>query len=315
MLSPCRGKCQHLLTKGVKLGTVDIWFVNLGIKITDLQKSFSIGNFSIAYYGMILGSGVLFGLLVATIIAKKNGENPEVYLDLAIYGTIFGIICARTYYVAFSWDYYRNNLLEIFNLRGGGIAMYGSAIGAVLTVVVYSRIKKLNFGQLCDTASCGLITGQIVGRWGNFVNCEAFGGYTDNLLAMRLNVDKVHSYMISQELADKMITVDGVNYIQVHPTFLYESLWNLGVLIIMILFTKHKKWNGEVFCLYLIGYGIGRFWIESLRTDQLQIGDTGIAISQVVALVTAAAGALLIIYNRRKKAAAKAAPAEGNEKE
>ena len=297
------------------MGTVDIWFVNLGIKITDLQKSFSIGNFSIAYYGMILGSGVLFGLLVATIIAKKNGENPEVYLDLAIYGTIFGILCARTYYVAFSWDYYRNNLLEIFNLRGGGIAMYGSAIGAVLTVVVYSRIKKLNFGQLCDTASCGLITGQIVGRWGNFVNCEAFGGYTDNLLAMRLNVDKVHSYMISQELADKMITVDGVKYIQVHPTFLYESLWNLGVLIIMILFTKHKKWNGEVFCLYLIGYGIGRFWIEGLRTEQLQIGDTGIAISQVVALVTAAVGALLIVYNRRKKAAAKAASAEGNEKE
>ena len=128
------------------MGTVDIWFVNLGIKITDLQKSFSIGNFSIAYYGLILGSGVLFGLIMATIIAKKNGENPEVYLDLAIYGTIFGIICARTYYVAFSWDYYKNNLLEIFNLRGGGIAMYGSAIGAVLTVVVYSRIKKLNFG-------------------------------------------------------------------------------------------------------------------------------------------------------------------------
>ena len=298
------------------MGTVVIWFVNLGIRIADLQKSFSIGDFSIAYYGLILGSGVLFGLLVATIMAKKNGENPEIYLDLAIYGTIFGIICARTYYVAFSWDYYRNNLLEIFNLRGGGIAMYGSAIGAVLTVVVYSRIKKLNFGQLCDTASCGLITGQIVGRWGNFVNCEAFGGYTDNLLAMRLNVDKVHSYMISQELADKMITVNGVNYIQVHPTFLYESLWNLGVLIIMILFTKHKKWNGEVFCLYLIGYGIGRFWIESLRTDQLQIGDTGIAISQVVALVTAAVGAFLIVYNRRKKAAAKTAAAvEGNEKE
>ena len=295
------------------MGTVDIWFVNLGIKITDIQKSFSIGNFSIAYYGLILGSGVLFGLIMATIIAKKNGENPEVYLDLAIYGTIFGIICARTYYVAFSWDYYKNNLLEIFNLRGGGIAMYGSAIGAVLTVVVYSRIKKLNFGQLCDTASCGLITGQIVGRWGNFVNCEAFGGYTENLLAMRLNVEKVHSYMISQELADKMITVDGVNYIQVHPTFLYESLWNLGILIIMLLFTKHKKWNGEVFCLYLIGYGIGRFWIEGLRTDQLQIGDTGIAISQVVALVTAAVGALLIIYNRRKKAAAGAS--ESSEQE
>ena len=295
------------------MGTVDIWFVNLGIKITDLQKSFSIGNFSIAYYGLILGSGVLFGLIMATIIAKKNGENPEIYLDLAIYGTIFGIICARTYYVAFSWDYYKNNLLEIFNLRGGGIAMYGSAIGAVLTVVVYSRIKKLNFGQLCDTASCGLITGQIVGRWGNFVNCEAFGGYTENLLAMRLNVEKVHSYMISQELADKMITVDGVNYIQVHPTFLYESLWNLGILIIMLLFTKHKKWNGEVFCLYLIGYGIGRFWIEGLRTDQLQIGDTGIAISQVVALVTAAVGALLIIYNRRKKAAAGAS--ESSEQE
>ncbi len=295
------------------MGTVDIWFVNLGIKITDLQKSFSIGNFSIAYYGLILGSGVLFGLIMATIIAKKNGENPEVYLDLAIYGTIFGIICARTYYVAFSWDYYKNNLLEIFNLRGGGIAMYGSAIGAVLTVVVYSRIKKLNFGQLCDTASCGLITGQIVGRWGNFVNCEAFGGYTENLLAMRLNVEKVHSYMISQELADKIITVDGVNYIQVHPTFLYESLWNLGILIIMLLFTKHKKWNGEVFCLYLIGYGIGRFWIEGLRTDQLQIGDTGIAISQVVALVTAAVGALLIIYNRRKKAAAGAS--ESSEQE
>lgn len=278
----------------------DIWFVHLGIRITNLQKSIEIGPFSIAWYGVILGCGVLLGLVMACRIAKMTGQSTDAYFDLAIYGTVFGILCARIYYVAFSWDYYKDNLLEIFNLRGGGIAIYGSAIGAVLTTLVYSRIKRIPFGRLCDTAIYGLITGQIAGRWGNFVNCEAFGGYTDSLLAMRLNVDKVNSYMISQELWDHAVTVDGIRYIQVHPTFLYESLWNLGLLLIMLWFLRRKKWDGEIFCLYLIGYGLGRFWIEGLRTDQLQIGSTGIAISQVVALASAAAGLLLIVYNRMR---------------
>ena len=150
-----------------------------------------------------------------------------------------------------------------------------------------------------DTAVLGLVLGQIIGRWGNFFNREAFGGYTDGLLAMRLPVSAVRASDISSALAEHMLTIDGIQYIQVHPTFLYESLWNLALLILLLLWTRHKKFNGEVFCLYLVGYGIGRAWIEGLRTDQLLIPGTSLAVSQVLSVILAALGVLLLLIGRR----------------
>ena len=161
------------------------------------------------------------------------------------------------------------------------MALYGSVIGAIVTAIVYCKVKRYNFFLLADTAVGGLVLGQIIGRYGNFFNREAFGEYTDSLLAMRLRVDQVREHMQ---------TVEGVSYIQVHPTFLYESLWNVMVLVLILVFTKRKKFNGEIFILYMVGYAIGRAWIEGLRTDQLQIGRTGIAVSQVLAVAIAVAG-------------------------
>ena len=171
-------------------------------------------------------------------------------------------------------------------------------IGAVLTLIVYTRVKKQSFLSMADTGVLGLITGQIIGRWGNFFNCEAFGGYTDNLLAMRIKASIVNPSMISQELWDMRIVENGVEYIQVHPTFLYESMWNLGVLLFLLWFRKRKKFTGEMMWLYFLGYGLGRVWIEGLRTDQLKLPGTGIAVSQLLSAVLVLVSAGVIIWKR-----------------
>lgn len=275
-----------------------IRFPHLGIEIAHMSKSVSIFGFSIAYYGIIIGIGMMAGIVVALLEAKRTKQNTDQYIDLAIFGIISAIIGARLYYVIFEWDYYSQHLLEIFNTRRGGLAIYGGIIGAVICVIIFSKVRKLSAWQLCDTACLGLITGQIIGRWANFVNMEAFGGYTDNLLAMQLNVNE--AYYTTPDLLERAVTVDGIQYIQVHPTFLYESLWNLGVLVVLLLYRNHKKFTGEVFLMYIAGYGLGRFWIEGLRTDQLLIPGIGFPVSQLLSAVLVIAAAGLIIYRRRK---------------
>lgn len=280
----------------------DIAFVHLGISIDTLPRGITVFGIMIAFYGILIACGMLAGLLLAKWQAKRTGQNPEIYMDYALFGILFAIIGARLYYVAFSWDAYKDNLLEIFNTRGGGMAIYGGVIAAVITAIVYCRIKKYNFLLFADTAVSGLLLGQIIGRYGNFVNREAFGEYTDSLFAMRLRVDQVVSSNITQTMRDHMISENGIDYIQVHPTFLYESLWNLAILLIVLVRTKKKAFDGELFLIYLIGYGAGRIWIEGLRTDQLQIGNTGVAVSQVLsgALVLAGIVACIVMYCRKR---------------
>ena len=278
----------------------DISFVHLGISIQHMEKSFSIGGISFAYYGLIIGIGMVAGLLVAQADAKRRGQNPDIYLDFAMYVLIFSILGARIYYVIFQWDYYRNHLAEIINLRRGGLAIYGGIIAGVLTLIVFTRKRKLSFLSMADSACLGLLTGQIIGRWGNFVNCEAFGGYTDGLFAMRLKRSNVNGNMISQDLLDHLILENGIEYIQVHPTFLYESMWNLGVLLFLLWYRKRKKFTGEIMWLYLAGYGIGRTWIEGLRTDQLLIPGTSIAVSQALSVVLVVVSVSVILFCRRK---------------
>lgn len=265
------------------MGEWDIAFPNIGIYLRNVPKSFDIFGFSIAFYGIIIGIGVLAGILMAVREAKVTGQDPDTYWDFAIYAVIFSVIGARIYYVIFAWDHYKDDLLSIFNFRNGGLAIYGGVIAAFLTLFIYSRIKKQNFFQMGDTGVLGLILGQIIGRWGNFMNRECFGQYTDSLFAMRLPVVAVRSNEITVEMADHV--VNGINYIQVHPTFLYESAWNLFILVLMLLYKGKKKFHGEMCLFYLGGYGIGRFFIEGLRTDQLLFPGTGIAVSQVLGLL------------------------------
>lgn len=279
--------------------TESINFPNLGIHLEHVGQKISIFGFDIAYYGIIIGIGILTGLLMAVWEAKRTKQNPETYYDLALYAVIFSIIGARMYYVLFSWDMYKNDLLSIFNLREGGLAIYGGVIAAMITVFVFSRVKKISFGLLVDTAGLGLILGQIIGRWGNFFNREAFGEYTNNLFAMQLPVDAVRASDITEKMREHMEVINGIEFIQVHPTFLYESVWNIGVLIVLLLWRKHKKFNGEICLMYLFGYGIGRFWVEGLRTDQLQFSN-GIAVSQILAAVLVVVSVVWILIGRRK---------------
>ena len=280
------------------MDAADIAFPHLNIYLHNVPKTFSIFGFPVAFYGLIIGIAVLAGVLMAVHEAKISGQDTDVYWDFAIYAIFFSIVGARLYYVVFSWDYYKDDLLSIFNFRGGGIAIYGAVIGAFVTAGIYCYKKKIFFPQLCDTGVMGLILGQIIGRWGNFMNREAFGQYSDGLFAMRLPIDAVRPWEISASISEHI--AEGSNYIQVHPTFLYESMWNLLVFCLLLLYRKHKKYQGEITVLYLGGYGLGRCFIEGLRTDQLLIPHTGIAVSQALAgiLVVLAVITEAVIYLR-----------------
>lgn len=262
---------------------MDISFPNMGIYLENVPKSFTIFGFEIALYGVIIGTGVLAGILIAAWQAKRTGQDPDLYWDFAIYAVIFSIIGARLYYVIFEWDLYKDNLLSIFNIRQGGLAIYGGVIAAFTTLFIYAKVKKQNAFLMADTGVIGLILGQVIGRWGNFTNREVFGEYTNNIFAMRLPIQAVRAADISESIAAHI--TDGVNYIQVHPTFLYESLWNLCLLVFALLYWKHKKFEGEIALLYLGGYGLGRAWIEGIRTDQLFIPGTQLPVSQVLAVI------------------------------
>ena len=278
----------------------DIRFVHLGITIEHLKSSISVFGFRIAFYGIIIGIGMLAGIWIAQSDAKRRGQDPELYLDFALYAIICSIVGARIYYVIFEWDYYKENLLQIFNLRAGGLAIYGGVIAGAITMIVYTRVKKVSFFSMADTGVLGLVTGQIIGRWGNFFNCEAFGGYTDSLLAMRIKRSLVNDNMLNADVLSHKIVENGVEFIQVHPTFLYESCWNLCLLIFMLWFRKYKKYDGQMFWIYLFGYGTGRFWIENLRTDQLILFGTGLAVSQALSLVRIRVAAGNLIWRGRK---------------
>ena len=279
---------------------MEINFPNLGIYLDHVGKNISIFGFSIAYYGIVIVTGMMIAIWIAQREAKRTGQNPEQYLDLAMIGIAAGILGARIYYVIFAWDYYKDDLLSIFNIRQGGLAIYGGIIGACIAVVIYSRKKKQNFSLLMDTASMSIVFGQIMGRWGNFFNREAFGDYTNNLFAMQLPVSAVRANEITQKMWDHLVTVNGVEYIQVHPTFLYESLWNVGVLLFLFWFRKRKKFNGEVFLMYLIGYGLGRIWIEGLRTDQLLLPVVGLPVSQLLSGCLVVGCTILVVWKRKK---------------
>lgn len=278
------------------MDTMDIAFPHLGIYLRNVPKTIMIGNFSIAIYGIIIALAMICGILMAAHMARKTGLKPDTVWDISIWLIIFSIVGARLYYVIFMWDSYKDNLLQIFNLRAGGLAIYGGIIAAVITLLIYCRVKKQNPRLLMDTAAYGLVLGQIIGRWGNFFNREVFGRYTDSLFAMRIPVAMVRPMDITADIEAHMSA--GTNYIQVHPTFLYEGLWNLALLIVMRLFLKHKKFDGEITLLYFGGYGIGRAWIEAIRTDQLYLIGTKIPVSMVLGIAMAVVCLILEVIAR-----------------
>lgn len=293
----------------------DIAFPNLGIYLENVPKNFEVFGLTIAFYGLIIAVGMLLGFTLTNHESNRLGYPKDIWWDFAVPAILFSILGARLYYVIFSWEYYGKHLDQLFNIRGGGLAIYGGVIGGFLTLVVFCKIRKVNLWKMADVAVLGLLVGQIIGRWGNFMNREAFGGYTDGLFAMQLPIEAVRQSDISADIA--MHIADGANYIQVHPTFLYESSLNLILLLVLWFYRKHKKFDGDMMLIYLGGYGIIRFFVEGLRTDQLQIGSTGIAVSQMLGLglFVLSLGTQIIVRAAMKnglkqKSAEKAVPAE-----
>lgn len=279
----------------------EIWFPNLGIEIDHLSRTaFTVFGQDIYWYGIFIGLGVILGVLLALHEAKRTGQNPDTYLDFIIYAMIIAIIGARLYYVIFSWDFYSQHPEKIFAIRKGGLAIYGGIIGGVLTAIVYSHLKKKSFWVMADTMAPSLILGQMLGRWGNFFNKEAFGGFTDNLFAMRYQLSQVRASDVTPNILQNLVTVNGVDYIQVHPTFLYESMWSLCVFIILLILQRKKKFDGQVCATYFFGYALGRVWIEGLRTDQLCIGN--VPVSQALSAVLIIASVVLYVYCKKKAA-------------
>ena len=288
---------QHMVAFS---GQDSINFPNLGIYLNQVPQFFSVFGFRIALYGMIIGIGIFLGFVIGINEAKRTGQNPDDYWTMGLIGVIAGILGARFYYVIFTWNEHNYTLWSIFNLREGGLAIYGGIIGCFATGITYAKVKKLNTMLIFDTAALCFIPGQILGRWGNFFNREAFGEYTNSLFAMQIPADRVHSSTITPLMEQQMEVINGMNFIQVHPTFFYESMWNLVLFTGMVLYRKHKKYDGEVFLLYMFGYGVGRSWIETLRTDPL-ILFANVPVSLALSVAIALVSGFFLVYLRIKR--------------
>lgn len=304
-----------------------IFFPNLGITLRDIGDHISVFGFDIKFYGIVIMAGFILAYFLVVNEAKRTGQNPEMYLDFMLVLIIPVILGARIYYVLFRLDSYvvRGSAWEtiknMINIRGGGLAIYGGIIAGVITGAIFCKVRKdADFVRMADTAAFGILTGQILGRFGNFFNREAFGAYTDSRFAMAIPLDYYRSEgslgylertnVITQTMLDNTVTIDGMECISVHPTFLYESLWNLALLIFLLIYRRHQRFKGEFALIYLAGYGLGRFIIEGLRSDSLMIGGTGIKVSQALALACFAVAGVALTYNYVRNA--KKRPVAGN---
>ncbi|MEE1013810.1 MAG: prolipoprotein diacylglyceryl transferase [Clostridia bacterium] len=259
-----------------------ISFPDLEISLTVNRAAFQVFGISVYWYGLLIALGLCLAFVYGIRESKRVGLDSDHLLNMILIAVPTAIICARAYYVIFSWDMYKDDLLSIFAIRGGGLAIYGGIIGICAVIFCYCRVKKLSMGLVLDVLAVGLLIGQAIGRWSNFVNGEAFGSFTQLPWAMTIRRE---GHLVANS---------------VHPTFLYESLWNSVGIVLLLCYKKIKSFNGELFCAYLTWYGLGRVWIEGLRSDSLYIGD--FRVSQLLAAATVIAGVCLILLGRKRKA-------------
>ena len=261
---------------------MSIQFPNLGINLGYVGKSIQIFGFEITFFGLVIALGMLLGMGFVILEAKRCGENKDDYLEMMIMSLLLGVVGSRMLYVLCSWNLYKGNIIEIFNVRNGGLTFYGGLFGGMLGAAIYCGVRRKSFMQMADTASMGIVIAQIIGRWGDFFNRESFGEYTNSIFAMQLPLSAVRSSEVTSAMRENLETIGGTSYIQVHPVFLYESLWCLLLFLLMLVWKRKKHFHGEVFLKYLAGYGLGRFCIELLRTDKLMIPGTSVGISQLI---------------------------------
>jgi phosphatidylglycerol---prolipoprotein diacylglyceryl transferase len=250
--------------------------------------AFELGNFQVHWYGIIIGIGIALGFYLASKEGDRLGLPQETFSDLLIWAIPIALISARTYYVLFEWDYYSQNPGAIIQIWNGGIAIHGALIGSVITAIIFSRKRNISFWKLADIAAPSIILGQAIGRWGNFMNQEAHGG------------EVTRSFLQSLHLPDFIVNqmyIDGAYY---HPTFLYESVWNIFGFALLLVLRKVNPKRGELFLSYVIWYSIGRFFIEGMRTDSLMLPGDFLRIAQVLSLSLIVIAAAILIYRRVK---------------
>lgn len=272
----------------------NVQFPNLGIELEVNRVAFSLFGFDVYWYGVLIAIGAMLGISVSFRLVKKLGIDTDKYIDVLMFGTVGAVVCARAYYVAFAPFEYES-FIDMINVRDGGLAIYGGVIGALVTAFIVCKLKKLNPFDVCDSVATCFLLGQSIGRWGNFVNQEAFGTNTEGLFGMISEGTTAYLSRVQQGLALQGIAVDP--NMPVHPTFLYESVWCMAGFILLMLYFNRRKFKGEMMCLYGVWYGLGRFIIEGLRTDSLEVF-AGLRTSQLVAAVTVILGLVIIIYNR-----------------
>ncbi len=281
----------------VTFGGIDTVF-----DVSSVFCEFNIGEkfIQIKWYGVIIAFGFILAALFGGRIAYTWRINLSKMVDVLIYGTFGGIIGARAYYVIFQWDYYSMHPAEIFRIWNGGLAIYGGIIGGILAAFITCKLEKLNFYNLLDMVGMSLLIGQGIGRWGNYANQEAFGTFTNGNFGMMSK--KVAAYIASHPDKFGLEGVADVNaYIEennlfVHPTFFYEFVWcMLGFLVLYIILKKFRKFSGQLFLSYGIWYGLGRTFIEGLRTDSLYIGATGIRVSQLLSICIVAVCSVILV--------------------
>jgi phosphatidylglycerol---prolipoprotein diacylglyceryl transferase len=244
-----------------------------------------LGPIQVHWYGLIIGFGVLLGLIIALRESERRGLDKEIFTDMILFAVPIAIISARIYYVIFQWEYYSQNPGDIIKIWNGGIAIHGALIGSVLTAIVFAKVKKVSFWKLADIAAPSLLLGQAIGRWGNFMNQEAHGG------------EITRSFLENMHLPEFIINQMYINGTYYHPTFLYESIWNILGVIILLSLRKVNLRRGELFLTYVIWYSIGRYYIEGLRTDSLMLTDS-LRIAQVISIVLVAVAIALVVYRR-----------------
>ncbi|MCM3167335.1 prolipoprotein diacylglyceryl transferase [Peribacillus frigoritolerans] len=244
-----------------------------------------LGPIQVHWYGLIIGFGVLLGLIIALRESERRGLDKEIFTDLILFAVPMAIISARIYYVIFQWEYYSQNPGDIIKIWNGGIAIHGALIGSVLTAIVFAKVKKVSFWKLVDIAAPSLLLGQAIGRWGNFMNQEAHGG------------EVTRSFLENMHLPEFIINQMYINGTYYHPTFLYESIWNILGVIILLSLRKVNLRRGELFLTYVIWYSIGRYFIEGLRTDSLMLTES-LRIAQVISIVLIAVAIALVVYRR-----------------
>lgn len=272
-------------------------FPSLNIEFPVYNTAFTIFGYEIKWYGIIITIGLFLAVIYCFKRMKKFGIDDDRAIDVVMVGFVGAIICARLYYVFLEWDSYKNDLSKIFSVHSGGLAIYGGLIGAVLFGAVMAKIRKVRLMPLLDLAGMGFLIGQGVGRWGNFFNHECFGSNTS--MPWGMTSPKIQAQI--KATADEIFASTGVAVdpsLPVHPCFLYESLWCLLGFLLLHLYSKRRKFDGEIFFMYIGWYGLGRVFIEGLRTDSLMVGH--IRISQLVAGVCVVISIAAIAFMRHK---------------